>query len=198
MGEREPEPQRYTEFDVVALKQWRNDIKTVAAAAVHPGYHIIADALQLDELYHDERLLDDGTALLQFLKRNIERGLLTPTPTSGVMTRSGTVVHDEGLLRRILVDAFDREREAPLMNYVLQGVDKITLMRAVRRLMDLGWLEAVDCSTRGGMDYALRRVTAAGLKWLECPTTPQSGSRSRRARIPGAPASAGGCGRRTA
>lgn len=175
-GEREPEPHRYVEFDAVALKQWRNDIKMVAAAAMPSGHHVIADALRLDDLYHDERLLDDGTALLQSLKRTIERGLLAPTPTSGSDTRAGTVVYDDGLLRRILVDVYDREGHTPLMNYTVSGVDRVILMRAIRRLMDLGWLEAVDCSTRGGMDYAPRRVTAAGLDWLQGPQARPSGS----------------------
>ena len=174
-GERDPEPHRYTEFDAVALKQWRSDIKMVAAAAVPPGHHVLADALKLDDLYHDEHLLDDGTALLQSLKQNIERGLLIPIQTLTAIPRSRPVLPDDGLMRRILTDVFDREQEAPLMNYTLQGVDKITLMRAIRRLRDLGWLEAVDCSTRSGMDYAPRLVTAAGQDWLEGPKNDVTG-----------------------
>jgi len=174
--EREPEPHRYVEFDAVALKQWRNDIKMVAAAAMPPGHHVIADALKLDDLYHDERLLDDGAALLQSLKRTIERGLLAPTPTSGIATHGGIGMQEEELMRRILVDVYNREGDAPLMSYTIPGIDRGALMRAIRRLVGLGWLEAVDCSTRGGMDFAPRNVTAAGLDWLQGPQAQLTGS----------------------
>ena len=91
--ERTSRDTHYVMFDAIALQQWRSDIKMLTAAAVPTGHYVLADALKLDERYLNEGLLDTGTALLQSLKQNIERGLITPVkmPNTRVMDVEASV-----------------------------------------------------------------------------------------------------------
>lgn len=100
-GERNtPETRQYTKFDEVALQQWKNDIKMVAVNAAPPGHHIVADAHKLDN-YYNEALLDDGTALLQSLKKNLQLGLLVPVQVHG--SRAMDTAAAIGVIERISV-----------------------------------------------------------------------------------------------
>jgi predicted nucleotide-binding protein len=92
------EPHRYIQYDAIALPQWRSDIKIVTVAAAPPGHHIIAEAFNLDK-ESGAGLLNAGTALLQSMKQNIERGVLAP---KGIpMSNIQMIMHIREELNRI-------------------------------------------------------------------------------------------------
>ncbi len=108
-------------------------------------------------------LIDEGLTFLTAIHEDLTLGLL---PVAS---------EDERLMRLILTNVHARGDGTPMVNYELPGVNKAVLMRAIRRLMDLGRLDAADLSTREGPDYAPRHVTADGLDWLEGPKNRGSG-----------------------